>query len=172
MALEVNQLQTRPMVSSLAPAPLTRPRARRRTRGTYLCPCDIRRDEKLDVPMLEDPQHDLPQVPLVQVAPALEQLRRRVLLPLLVLGPRLAPVLARLVLLVLRLLLLLRPADGKQPGEDEYGLDVKFFERSQVGFDACREGEGKTAGCGEEGLPGGRVVNQRGEVVGRIDAQA
>lgn len=144
------------MVSTRA---FTRP-TRRRTRGTHLCPCDIRRNQKLDISVLEDPQHNLPQVPLVEVAPALEQLRRRVLLSLLVLCPCLAPVLARLVLLVLRLLLLLRAADWEQAREHEYRLDVKFFERSQVGFDACREGEREAASRGEEGLPRGRVVNQ------------
>ena len=60
--------------------------------------------------MLEDPQHDLPQVPLVEIAPALEQLRRGVLLSGLVLGLRLAPVPAGLVLFLLLLLLLLRTA--------------------------------------------------------------
>ena len=121
--------------------------------------------------MLEDPQHDLPQVPLVEIAPALEQLRRGVLLSGLVLGPRLAPVPAGLVLFLLLLLLLLRTAARKETREHEYRFDVKFFERSQVGLDTGGERERETASRGEQGLSGGRLVRQRREVVGCIDAQ-
>ena len=74
--------------------------------------------------MLEDPQHDLPQVPLVQTAPRLEQLRRRVLLARLVLRPRFSPVSHGLVLLVLLLLVLLPSPIGKEAREDEDGLDA------------------------------------------------
>ena len=37
--------------------------------------------------------------------------------------------------------------------EDEDGLDAKFFERSQVGLDARREGKRKTSGGGKKWLP-------------------
>ena len=106
---------------------------------TYLSPCNVRRDEELHIPMLENPQHNLPKVPLVQVAPTLKQLRRRLLLSRLVLGPCLAPVLARLVVLKLLLLLLLRAPARQETREDEYGFDVKFFKDAKVLFDSLNE---------------------------------
>ena len=139
---------------------------------THLSPCNIRRNEELHVTMLEDPQHYFPQVPLVDVATAFEKLCGCVLLPRLVLRPGLATVFTRLILLKLRLLLLLRTATWKQSREDEYGLDMKFFERSQVGLDTRCECEGKTTSCSKQRLPGRWLVNQGGEVVGSIDAQA
>lgn len=67
---------------------------------------------------------------------------------------------------------MLRTATWQEPREDEDRLDAKFFERSQVGLDARREGKRETSGGGEKRFSGGRGVCQVGQVVGCIDAQA
>lgn len=65
-----------------------------------------------------------------------------------------------------------RAGVGLEPWEDEHGLDVQLFEDAQVGLDALGEGEGETAGGGEEGLAGWGVVEECLEVVRGVDAQS
>lgn len=107
-------------------------RPTRQLRTTHLCPCDIRRDDELYISVLENPQHDLPEVPRVQIASRLKQFRRSVLLPCLVLGPRLASVLACFGLFKLLLLLVLRAATREESIENKYRLDAEFFECAEV----------------------------------------
>lgn len=83
MTLQVDQLQE---LSSWYPA--------KKMHSTYLSPRDVRRDDKLYVPVPKDPQNHPPEIPLREATPAFEQLRRRVFLALFVPGPGFATVFA------------------------------------------------------------------------------
>ena len=76
--------------------------------------------------MPKDPEDHPPQVPLRKAAPALKQLRRRFLLPGLVLCPGVTAIATRLRALEVRVGL--PPLVGLDPGEDEHGLDMEPFE--------------------------------------------
>ena len=120
--------------------------------------------------MPKDTEDHAPEIPLRQTTAALEQLDGRVLLARLVLGPCLSPISARFV--VLGMVLVLFPAFGrKQTRKDKDGLDVKFFERAQIRFDALGQGEGKTARRGQQGFARRRVVGELLQVIGCINPQ-
>ena len=74
--------------------------------------------------MSKNPQHHLPEVPLLHTVPPLEQLGGSLFLAGLVLCPCLPSVSDSLVLLVLLLLVLLPLPIGLKAGENENGLDA------------------------------------------------
>lgn len=132
--------------------------------------------------MSENAQNHPPQIPLCKRASALKQPRRCLLLPRLVLGPRVAPVTTRVHFRLAsdtpgarahrpRRAALPAPVRG-EAGKDEDGLDVQALEGAQVSLKARGERKREATGRGEEGFPGGRVVCQGSQVVRRIDAEA
>jgi hypothetical protein len=106
-----------------------------------------------------------------QTTPPFEQLRGGVLLARFVFAPREVAVATRLLLLDVAL-----HVSGaliwSEAGEDEYGFDAQFFERSEVALDACGQTEGKATGSGQERLVHRWIFVERLEIIGGINAQA
>jgi len=61
---------------------------------THLRPSNIRRDEKLNIPMPKDSQHHSPEIPLGKAAPTFEQLCSCLFLSLFIFRPCVAAVAA------------------------------------------------------------------------------
>ena len=137
----------------------------------HLCPCNVRRDEELDVSVAENSQHRAPKVPVGQTASSFEQLRGGLLLARLVLAPRKAAVATRLLLLDVALHVSGALVRG-DAGKDEDGFDVQFFESSEVALDACGDRKRESACGSQKRFPRWRTVVERLEVVGGINTQA
>jgi len=137
----------------------------------HLCPCNVRRDEELDVSVAENSQYRAPKVPVGQTASSLEQLRGCLLLARLVLAPCEAAVATRLLLLDVALHVSGALVWG-EAGKDEDGFDVQFFERSEVALDACGHCKRESTRSGQERFSRGRTVEERLQVVGGINTQA
>ncbi|KAI0046557.1 hypothetical protein FA95DRAFT_1359653 [Auriscalpium vulgare] len=139
---------------------------------THLRPSHIRRNQKLDVPIPEYPQHHAPQVRVREAAAALKEARRGVLLARLVLAPRERAVAHGLALLDVLLRGVPPALVRREPGEDEHGLDAQPLQRAQVRLDARRERERQPARRGEQRLARGRLGGERVQVVRGVDPEA
>ena len=108
---------------------------------------------------------------MCQAAPTFEQFRGGFLLARLVFAPREVAVPTSLLLFDVALYVS-RALVRCKAREDKDGFDAQFFERSEVALDTCGQSERKTARSREERFARLRVVVERLEVVGGIDAEA
>ena len=137
----------------------------------HLCPCNVRRDEELDVSVAENSQHRAPKVPVGQTASSFEEFRGGLLLARLVLAPCEVAVATRILLLDVALHVSGSLVRG-EAGKYKDGFDAQFFERSEVALDACGQSERKSTRGGQEWFPRWRTVEERLQVVGGINTQA
>src|SRR6266851_1833765 len=120
---------------------------RNRIQVAHLCPCNIRRDEELDISVAENTQDRAPKVPVGQTTSSVEQLRGGVLLARLIFAPREVSVATRLLLFNVALHVS-RALVRSEAGKHKDGFDAQFFERSEVALDACGQAERKSASGG------------------------
>ena len=102
----------------------------------------------------------------------LKQLGGGIFLARFIATPAIGSVPASLILFMDQVWLDMFPALLRdEAGKNEDGFDSKLFEGPEVGFDALREGEGETAGCGEQRLLSRWALVDGLEVVASVDAE-
>ncbi len=114
-------------------------------RETYLRPSDIGRDDVLDVPDPEDPEHGPPQVPLGNIALALEEFSGLLSQTTLVLVPSQLPIPTLILLQALE-----SHALGREDAwKDEDRGDLQLLERLEVGLQPRGQCQRQTTRGGE-----------------------